>query len=88
MIKRIVPIFLSILLLACSTSTQNQPQLQPQEIQEESNQQEETNQCQTENGETGFLMFDNNCYLPGENVMDTNCRVSEEGGCQSLDSIN
>ena len=32
-----------------------------------------------------FMMFDGKCYEPGENVPNTDCIVSETGGCESLD---
>lgn len=44
-----------------------------------------TNECTTSSGDAGFIMHDGNCYAPGENIPDTDCIVSDTGGCESLE---
>lgn len=34
-----------------------------------------------------FVMFDGNCYKPGETVPDTGCKVNEEGACTPMDQL-
>ena len=46
------------------------------------------NLCNTTDGSKGFIMSDGKCYAPGENVPETDCIVSETGGCKSLDFIS